>query len=87
MICASLIDAVDTFDRNLMEDMAGLLVEDLMDSSDCKTFIEQYGLALQRAGDRIDSPFGKVLTMMSRLNGFVECPEFVGQFFLLILIN
>ena len=46
--------------------MAGILLEDLVDSSELKTFIEHYGLILQQAGDRINSPFGKALGMMSR---------------------
>ena len=57
---------MDTFDKNLVEDVAGILLEDLVDNNELKTLIEQYGLVLQRAGERIDSPFGKALGMMSR---------------------
>lgn len=67
-ICDALLEAVDTFNKDLVHDMAGMLLEDLVDSSELKTFIEQYGLVLQRAGERIDSPFGKALGMMSRLD-------------------
>ncbi|KAL5253957.1 hypothetical protein ACHWQZ_G013649 [Mnemiopsis leidyi] len=65
-ICDALLEAVDTFNKDLVHDMAGMLLEDLVDSSELKTFIEQYGLVLQWAGERIDSPFGKALGMMSR---------------------
>ena len=65
-ICDSLLEAVDTFDKNLVEDVAGILLEDLVDNNELKTLIEQYGLVLQRAGERIDSPLGKALGMMSR---------------------
>ena len=66
---------MDTFDKNLVEDMAGILLEDLVDSNELKTFIEQYGLVLQRAGERIDSPFGKTLSMMSRFVCVCVCGE------------
>lgn len=65
-ICDALINSVDTFDKTLIHDVTGLLLEDLVDSDDLKTFIEQYGIALKEAGEVIRTPLGKAMTMMSR---------------------